>query len=103
MLRRVCELAERSHDVRLCFPVLGFQLFSEVLIELGRTCAVKEHEDFEFLFHVIFVCLSFRAWVAHASRVLVSASRRNELFLKCRRANELSSSNESSRRPDAFA
>ena len=51
MLRSMTELAERSHNVRLRLPVLRFQLLREVLIERGGTCAVKEHQDFEFLFH----------------------------------------------------
>src|SRR5207302_9508571 len=55
ILRTVSELAERGHNVRFGFPVLGFQLLGEILIERGRTCAVEEHEDFEFLFHVLFV------------------------------------------------
>ena len=59
MLRSVTELAQRGHDVRLGFPVLCFQLFCEVLIEFGGTCAVEQHEDFEFLFHAKFFLLSF--------------------------------------------
>src|SRR5213596_3276262 len=49
------EFAERPHHVRFCFPVLRFQLLREVLVEGGRTCAVEEYQDFEFLFHAIFV------------------------------------------------
>ena len=60
MLGGMTELPERGHDIRFCFPILRFQLFRKVLIERGRTCAVKEHEDFEFLLHVVFVSpLSF--------------------------------------------
>jgi len=55
MLGGMTELAERGHHVRFGFPVLGLQLFRKVLIERGRTCAVKEHEDFEFFLHVVFV------------------------------------------------
>ena len=58
VFRRVTELTERGHNVRLRFPVLRLQLLCEVLIELGRTCAVKEHEDFEFLFHLF--CIGFQ-------------------------------------------
>jgi hypothetical protein len=51
----MAERPERSHDVRLGFPILRFHLLAEVLIETGGTCAVEKHEDFEFLFHVVFV------------------------------------------------
>jgi hypothetical protein len=47
----MAERPERSHDVRLGFPILRFHLLAEVLIETGGTCAVEKHEDFEFLFH----------------------------------------------------
>jgi hypothetical protein len=53
MLRRVAERAERGHDVRLGLPILRFHLLAEVLIDGGGTCTVEKHEDFEFLFHVI--------------------------------------------------
>jgi hypothetical protein len=53
MLRRVTERAERGHDVRLGFPILCFQLLAEVLVDRGGTCAVEQHQDFEFLFHAI--------------------------------------------------
>jgi hypothetical protein len=51
MLRRVSELAERGHNVRLGLPVFGFQFLAEILIQFGGTCAVEEQEDFELLFH----------------------------------------------------
>ena len=50
------------------FQSFVFSSFAEILINRSWTCAVKEHEDFEFLFHD-FVVLSFRACVAHAGRV----------------------------------
>ena len=55
MLRRVAKRAERGHDVRLGLPILRFHLLAEILIDGGGTCAVEKDEDFEFLFHVIFV------------------------------------------------
>ncbi len=51
MLGCVTELAERAHDVRLGLPFFRVQLFREILIKRSWTCAVKEYEDFEFLFH----------------------------------------------------
>jgi hypothetical protein len=53
MLCRMAVRAERTHDVRLGFPILRFHLLAEVLIETGGTCAVEKYEDFEFLFHAI--------------------------------------------------
>jgi hypothetical protein len=55
MFRRVTERAERRHDVRFGFPILRLQLLAEVLIDSSGTCAVKKNENFEFLFHAIFV------------------------------------------------
>jgi len=55
MFRRVTERAERGHDVRLGFPILCFQLLAEVLIDGGWTGAVEKNQNFEFLFHAIFV------------------------------------------------
>ena len=54
MLRCVPERAERVHDVRLGFPIFRFQFVAEILVDGGRTCAVEKHENFEFLFHVLF-------------------------------------------------
>src|SRR5439155_19713048 len=39
----------------LGLPILRVHLLAEVLIETGGTCAVEKHEDFELLFHAIFV------------------------------------------------
>jgi len=36
-------------------PILRFHFLAEVLIDGGGTCAVEKDEDFEFLFHAIFV------------------------------------------------
>src|SRR2546423_210868 len=99
MLRRVPHRAERVHHIRLGLPLFRLQFVAEILVHSGRTCAVEQNENLEFLFHL----RSFRAWVAHASRVLVSASRRNELSLNCHCPNELAISNKSSRKPEAFA
>src|SRR5207247_10652963 len=55
MLCRMAARPKRSHDIRLGFPILRFHLIAEVLIDGGGTCAVEKHQDFEFLFHVIFV------------------------------------------------
>ena len=51
MLGRVAERAERAHDIGFGLPFFRFQFIAEILINRGRTCAVEEHQDFEFLFH----------------------------------------------------
>jgi hypothetical protein len=68
MLRSVTELTQRGHNVRLRLPVLRFQLLCEVLIELGRTCAVKEHQNFEFLLHDFLVSVIPSVGSARVSR-----------------------------------
>jgi hypothetical protein len=54
MLGRVTDFNERGHDVCLSFPVLRLQLLGEILIDGCGACAVKKHENFEFLFHDFF-------------------------------------------------
>ena len=51
MLSRVTDRAQRGHNIRLGFPVLRLQLLREILVDGCGTCAVEEHENFEFLFH----------------------------------------------------
>src|SRR4051812_39698577 len=53
MLRGVTERAERLHDIGFGLPFLCFQLIAEILIDLGGTCAVEEHKDFELPFHAL--------------------------------------------------
>ena len=49
----VPQRTERVHHIRLGLPLFRFQFVAEILIDSGRTCAVKEHENFELLFHAI--------------------------------------------------
>ena len=51
MFRDVTKRTERVHDVRFGLPILCLQLLAEILIKPGRTCAIEEHQHFEFLFH----------------------------------------------------
>ena len=49
----VAEHAERTQDVCLSFPILGFHLLAQVLIDGGRPDGVEKGQNFEFLFHAI--------------------------------------------------
>ena len=49
----VAERAERTQDVCLSFPILGFHLLAQVLIDGSRPDGIEKGEDFEFLFHAI--------------------------------------------------
>ena len=47
----VCpSVAERGQHVRLGLPFLRFHFLAEILVDRRRTCAVEQHENFEFLF-----------------------------------------------------